>query len=236
MSCRTSRDTHTPEQSDRLPHSHTCDKASYSSIRVLFMAERVISHCQAREFPPVGWFFFKLRECLLRLSLFNEDFTQTGMDIGSLRVQVQSFLQRGLGFILSVHHVLQVSQSDIRIDTKGSATACLANLTASSRLPSIIDRSEWMRSTPTLPGSMSVLCDGGTSSTSDSLSSYDGSNKPVSTLRQCLDEFWVVSLVTQSLSDLTNVRFKDLGINIYVQPQRLKNFILRHYTASVPTR
>jgi len=40
------------------------------------------------------------------------------MDIGSLWVQVHSFLQRGLRFIVSTRHVQEVSQTRIRTGTK----------------------------------------------------------------------------------------------------------------------
>ena len=40
------------------------------------------------------------------------------MDISSLRVQVESLLQRGLGFIVSARRVEQVSKAIIRICAK----------------------------------------------------------------------------------------------------------------------
>jgi hypothetical protein len=43
------------------------------------------------------------------------------MDISSLRVQVQSLLQCGLGFLVSSPYVQQVFQAQIRIGTKGVA-------------------------------------------------------------------------------------------------------------------
>src|SRR5258708_274335 len=71
------------------------DKPGQGSIRILITAERVISQCLARKFPPLGWFLFNFCERLLRLSFSHENFTQIRMDKGSLRVQFQSSLELG---------------------------------------------------------------------------------------------------------------------------------------------
>jgi hypothetical protein len=62
---------------------------------------------------------------------------------------------------------------------------------------------------------------------------YDGSDKPVSTLGQGLDELRLVGSVTQSLSDFKNVLSKDLWIDIGLCPQCIKNFVLRDYPSRV---
>src|SRR5260370_25564268 len=85
----------------------------------MFTVERAISQCLACEFPPLKWLLLNFYERLLGLSLCDENFTQSEMDKGSLRVQVYSFFHRGLGFIVSAPHVQQVRQARIRIGTKG---------------------------------------------------------------------------------------------------------------------
>ena len=85
-------------------------KLRQCSIRILCTAKRVISQYLAREFPPLAWFFLDFCERLQWLCLCDENFAQDEMDKGSLRVQVQSFLQLNLGFIVSACHVEPVSQ------------------------------------------------------------------------------------------------------------------------------
>jgi hypothetical protein len=70
------------------------------------------------EFSPLAWFLLNLHERLQLLSLFDEDFAQVDMDEGSLRVQVQSLLELGLGFIVSARLVQQGFQAQMRIGTK----------------------------------------------------------------------------------------------------------------------
>ena len=47
------------------------------------------------------------------------------MDSDSIWIQVQSFLQRGLGFSVSARHVQQVSKAQMRIGTKRVERDCL---------------------------------------------------------------------------------------------------------------
>lgn len=68
------------------------DEACPGSIRILFTAERMISQRLTGEFTRLDCFLLNFCERLLRLSLNDESFAHGEMDIGSLRVQIQSFL------------------------------------------------------------------------------------------------------------------------------------------------
>src|SRR5262249_57146865 len=77
------------------------DEFRQGSIRIVLTAQRVINQRLTREFRPLVWFLLNFRERLLRFSVRDENFTQSEVDKGSLWVQLQSFLQLALGFIVS---------------------------------------------------------------------------------------------------------------------------------------
>ncbi len=74
----------------------------------------MVSQCLAREFPPLKWSLLNFYERPLGLSLCDSNLTQSKMDKSSPRIQVQSFLQGGLGFIVSARRVQHVSQAEMR--------------------------------------------------------------------------------------------------------------------------
>src|SRR5258708_12664988 len=91
------------------------DKLDQDSIRILFSAERVVNQYFGCEFRPLAWFLLNFRERLLRLSLRDENQTQSEMGKGSLRAQLQSFSQLGLSFVASTRQIHKVSQPSTEI-------------------------------------------------------------------------------------------------------------------------